>query len=189
MPEKIEEQGLVNIENQRATYIPYDPATGQVDPEGIINVDQITKKVCGQRAFWKLYLFDFLAVLGIIDSKQLDVLIYIMENTNSSTNLYIGTFRKIATDTGVSLDTVRKIMKKLQENSFLQKVQNGVYGINPNIMMKGNENKRQILLSYQNVGTNGAAEISYTKSKQPAIPTAADAICALTEGEGDKKDD
>lgn len=39
-------------------------------------------------------------------------------------------------------------MKKLQENKFIKKKQNGVYQVNPNIMIKGNDNKRQILLSY-----------------------------------------
>ena len=54
---------------------------------------------------------DFLAVLGIMDSKQLDIFIYIVENTNQSTNLFIGTYRKIAGDLSCSLDTVSRIMK------------------------------------------------------------------------------
>ena len=37
-----------------------------------IFVDQITKRVYGSKNFWKCYLMDFLTVLGIIDSKQLD---------------------------------------------------------------------------------------------------------------------
>ena len=39
-------------------------------------------------------------------------------------------------------------MIKLQENKFVTKVQNGVWQVNPNIMMKGNESKKQMLLSY-----------------------------------------
>ena len=46
-----------------------------------ILVDQITKRVYGTKNFWKCYLMDFLTVLGIIDSKQLDIFIYIVENT------------------------------------------------------------------------------------------------------------
>ena len=61
-----------------------DKETGE-----IIEVDQITKKVYGQKNFWKLYLGDFLPVLG-----------------------------------------------------------NGLWQVSPNIMMKGNENKKQLLLSY-----------------------------------------
>lgn len=114
----------------------------------IILVDQITKRIYGTKNFWKCYLMDFLTVLGIIDSKQLDVFIYIAENTNQSNNMFIGTYKKIANDVKVSEPTIAKIMKKLQKNNFIKKVQNGVWLINPNILMKGNDNKRQILLSY-----------------------------------------
>lgn len=111
-------------------------------------VDQITKRALGQKQFWKIYLIDFLQVLGVLDSKQVDVLIYILENTGESTNTYIGTYRKTAEGTGVSLDTATKVMRKLQDNGFIKKVQNGVYQVSPNIMMKGSEYKKSLLLNY-----------------------------------------
>lgn len=114
----------------------------------LMTVDQITKMVYGSKNFWKCYLMDFLSVLGILDSKQVDVFIYIVENTNQSNNTFLGTYRKIASDLHCSLDTVTRIMKKLQENNFIRKIQNGAYVVNPNILMKGNDTKRQILLSY-----------------------------------------
>lgn len=120
-----------------------DQETGE-----IIEVNQITKRAYGQKNFWKVYLLDFLQVLGILESKQLDVLIYILENTNSSTNTFIGTHKKIAEKTNTSRDTIHRTFKKLQENKFLIKVQNGVYQVSPLIMMKGNEHKKQILLNY-----------------------------------------
>lgn len=51
------------------------------ETEEIIKVDQITKNVYGQKNFWKLYLSDFLPVLEIVENKQVDILIYILENT------------------------------------------------------------------------------------------------------------
>lgn len=126
-----------------------DQDTGEV-----IEVDQITKRALGQKQFWKLYLIDFLQVLGVLDSKQVDVLIYILENTKSSDNTYIGTYRKTAEGSGVSLDTATKVMRKLQEQKdgngkpFLSRVQNGVYQVNPLIMMKGSEHKKNLLLNY-----------------------------------------
>lgn len=113
-----------------------------------IFVDQITKRVYGTKNFWKCYLMDFLSVLGILDSKQVDIFIYIVENTNQSNNTFIGTYKKIAQDLNVSEPTIARIMKKLQLNNFIKKVQNGVWLVNPNILMKGNDQKRQILLSY-----------------------------------------
>lgn len=120
-----------------------DQETGE-----IIEVNQVTKRAYGQKNFWKVYLLDFLQILGIIDNKQLDVLIYVLENTNSSNNTFIGTYKKIAKAINVSEPTIATIFKKLQENKFLIKVQNGVYQVSPLIMMKGNEHKKQMLLNY-----------------------------------------
>ena len=91
-----------------------DPETGE-----IILVDQITKKIYGQKNFWKMYLMDFMGVLGIIDSKQLDIFIYIAENTNPSNNIFIGTYSKISKDVNVSRPTISTIMKNLQVNNFI----------------------------------------------------------------------
>lgn len=60
----------------------------------------ILKKMI-QKQFWKVYLLDFLQILGILDSKQVDVLIHILENTNSSNNTYIGTYRSTAEKTNL----------------------------------------------------------------------------------------
>lgn len=135
------------IGQQRKRYI--DQETGEV-----VEVDQITKRALGQKQFWKVYLIDFLQVLGVLDSKQVEVLIYILENTKSSDNTYIGTYRKTAEGSGVSLDTATRVMRKLQEQSdgkgvpFLKRVQNGVYQVNPLIMMKGSEHKKNLMLNY-----------------------------------------
>lgn len=120
-----------------------DQETGE-----ILQVDQITKRSLGQKQFWKVYLMDFMQVLGVLESKQLDVLIYIIENTNSSNNTFIGTYDKIVEKTKASRGTVHKTLKKLQNNKFLEKIQNGVYQVSPTILMKGNEHKKQLLLNY-----------------------------------------
>ena len=120
-----------------------DTETGE-----IIQVDQITKRVYGTKQFWKVYLMDFLMVLGIIDSKQLDVFIHIAQNTNPTDNMFVGTYSDISKAVNVSQGTIAKIMKKLQDNKFIRMRHRGVWYVNPNILMKGNDTKRQILLSY-----------------------------------------
>ena len=145
-----------------------DKETGE-----IIWVDQITKRTYGTKNFWKCYLMDFLSVLGIIDSKQLDVFVYIVENTNQATNMFIGTYKKIAKDVNVSEPTISRIMKKLQENNFIKKVQNGLWLVNPNILMKGNDTKRQILLSYYE-SEEPVDQITLSRTKQKAIQTTED---------------
>ena len=134
-----------------------------------IYVDQITKRVYGSKNFWKCYLMDFLTVLGIIDSKQLDIFIFIVENTNQSNNTFLGTYKHISKQTGCSSRTIAKIMKKLQENNFIRKIQNGAWLVNPNILMKGNDTKRQILLSYYE-SEEPINEISMSRTKRTPLP-------------------
>ena len=78
-----------------------------------IDVNQVTKRAYGQKAFWKVYLMDFLQILGILDSKQIDVLIYILERTEPANNTFIGSQRDIAKGAGASLDTVSRIASHL----------------------------------------------------------------------------
>ena len=141
-----------------------DTETGE-----LMHVDQITKMVYGSKNFWKCYLMDFLTVLGIIDSKQVDIFIYIVENTNQSNNVFLGTYKKIASDVGCSSATIAKIMKKLQDNNFIKKLQSGAWLVNPNILMKGNDSKRQILLSYYE-SEEPINEITMSRTKRKPIP-------------------
>lgn len=122
-----------------------DQDTGEV-----IEVDQITKRALGQKQFWKIYLMDFLQVLGGFEYKQLDVLIYILEHTEATNNTFIGTYRSLEKSVGVSYDTVRRTITLLQGKGFLKKVSNGVYQVSPTIMMKGSEHKKSLLLNYFN---------------------------------------
>lgn len=141
-----------------------DTKTGE-----LMHVDQITKRVYGSRNFWKCYLMDFLTVLGIIDSKQVDVFIFIVENTNQANNTFLGTYKHISKEVGVSEPTIAKIMKKLQANNFIKKIQNGAWLVNPNILMKGNDNKRQILLSYYE-SEEPINEITMSRTKRTPLP-------------------
>ncbi|MBR5268209.1 MAG: replication/maintenance protein RepL [Lachnospiraceae bacterium] len=167
------------VGQQKKHYI--DADTGES-----IWVDQISKRTYGTKNFWKCYLMDFLTVLGIIDSKQLDVFIYIVENTQQANNTFIGTYAKIAKDVGVCRQTIATIMKKLQENNFIKKVQNGVWLVNPNILMKGNDTKRQILLSYyQSEEPMDQITFSRTKQKPLAPGTEEQMTIEMLEGEND----
>lgn len=120
-----------------------DKDTGEVFDSWVVDKFSSSKK-----QFVKIFLIDFLSVLGIFESKQVEVFIHIVENTNLSTNLFIGSFRDIANNSNVSLSTVTTIMKKLQENQFITKVKNNVYAVNPKILMKGRANKQHILINY-----------------------------------------
>ena len=63
-------------------------------------------------------------------------------------NMFVGTYDDISKAVNVSRPTIAKIMHKLQSNNFIRLRHRGVWYVNPNILMKGNDTKRQILLSY-----------------------------------------
>ena len=137
-----------------------DDETGEKVP-----AEEVKKYCFGAKQFWKVYLMDFLAILGVFDSKQVDVFIYIVENTSSSNNLFIGTYAKMHKDLNISEVTIAKTMKKLYEHNFIKKVQNGVYQVNPAIMIKGNERKQHMLISY-NKADEPIAKITKAKTKK-----------------------
>lgn len=138
----------------------------------VMEVEQITKRVYGTKNFWKCYLMDFLSVLGMINNKQLDVFIYIVEHTQPSDNLFFGTYADIEKHVGVSRPTIATVMKKLQEYKFIKKVSGGVWFVNPDILMKGNDTKRQLLLSYYNsdepMAPRRTSKITKKKTKKEA---------------------
>ena len=113
------------------------------------DLSAVLKQAYGQKAFWKLYMADYIQViLGVMDYKQLDVFMYISMNTRASDNVFIGTHDKIAEATGTTRQTVAKLMKKLVEHNYIRKIQQGVYMVNPQIVMKGVVAKKSLLISY-----------------------------------------
>lgn len=155
----------------------------------LITVEQVNKLVYGTKNFWKCYLMDFLSILGIIDNKQVDIFIYIVENTNQSNNVFLGTYKKISEDVGCSSATIARIMKKLQENNFIKKIQNGAWLVNPNILVRGDDTKRQILLSYyQTEAPINQITMSRTKRKPIPLVQSKKEIEEIPEGQTDVYD-
>jgi hypothetical protein len=122
-----------------------DPATGEV-----IKTTYIVKKYKGDFNFHKVWLADLLNVLEVVGNKKLKVIRWILSNINNKTNQIIGTHQKISEKIGVSRVVVSQTFKLLQDADFLVKEQNGVYKINPLILVQGDNKKRQsILVEYK----------------------------------------
>ena len=127
-----------------------DPATGEV-----IKTTYIVKKYKGDFNFHKVWLADLLNVLEVVGNKKLKVIRWILSNINNKTNQIIGTHQKISEKIGVSRVVVSQTFKLLQDADFLVKEQNGVYKINPLILVQGDNKKRQsILVEYKELKDN-----------------------------------
>ena len=125
-----------------------DEKTGEQIPAYKIN-----KRYYGDnRNFDIVYLTDFLAAFKVINNKQVDVVAHILEHRNPATNYFIGTYKQISRDVGVSEPTIAQIMKLLQKVDIIKKVQNGVWQINPRTLVRGDRERRQaLIIQYENL--------------------------------------
>lgn len=121
---------------------------------------EIYKKTYGGKQFWRVWLGDLLYTLGLINnSKQLDVVFYVLDNIDPANNLYIATLRKTVEMTGISYGTVAAIFKKMQEVDMIVKQGNGVYKVKPSLLMKGDDNKKQrLVIEYEKIKREGEQE-------------------------------
>lgn len=78
--------------------------------------------------------------LKCADSAPVDVLMYLLDNKNHK-NVVAVTYSMIIEDTGVSNSTVAKVMTSLQKQGLMKKLRNGVYMLDPNIMIRGGNSR------------------------------------------------
>ena len=109
----------------------------------------IHKEVDSQN-FVKVFMADFLVALGILNSKSVAVVCYILENVKYSDNTLIATKEQIAKGSGTSVRTVYNVLSQLQKVGCMKRKAQGVYVINPKYVIKGNENKRRMIIDYYN---------------------------------------
>ena len=109
----------------------------------------IHKEVDSQN-FVKVFMADFLVALGILNSKSVAVVCYILENVKYSDNTLIATKEQIAEGSGTSVRKVDNVLSQLQKVGFMKKKAQGVYVLNPKYVIKGNENKRRMIIDYYN---------------------------------------
>ncbi len=110
----------------------------------------IIHKDVDSQNFVKVFMADFLVALGILNSKSVAVVCYILENVKYSDNTLIATKQQIAEGSGTSVRTVYTVLSQLQKAGFMKRKTTGVYIINPKYIIKGNENKRRMIIDYYN---------------------------------------
>lgn len=125
----------------KETYIKQD--TGEITDMQVINIEERDFN------FHKIWLEHILTSIDIIGNQKTRLAFWIMNNLDKENRL-IMTQRIIAEKTKMSTKTVTETLKALISSNFLQKVQSGVYRVNPNIVFKGGKNQRiDVLLQYR----------------------------------------
>lgn len=94
--------------------------------------------------FHKVWLEDLTKLLDLIGGQKLKVLNHILLNMDRE-NTFIGTVRGMSENLNLSMETVTKSMKILKDSGNLKMRQNGIYMINPDLIIQGGSTKRLIV--------------------------------------------
>jgi len=124
-----------------------DQETGE-----LIDSEVIVKNVEQDFNFYKVWLLDMLNILEIVGNKKIKVIDFLFKNMRKEDNTISVTYREVAEKAGVSLPIVTETFRILQDTNFLVKVKNGLYMINPDLVVKGNTGKRlNLLIQYNKI--------------------------------------
>lgn len=101
--------------------------------------------IANSQSFDKVW---FRSLLAIFDNSscELKLLLWLVANRDKSNNQVIGNQKSIAEKSNISLANVNKILGKFKDAGFINKIQNGVYMINPLIIISGDKKKQNYLL-------------------------------------------
>lgn len=120
--------------------------TGELVDVNIMNTETDEEVDCN---FHKLFLKDFLNALDIVSNQKTKVSYWIVDHLTKD-NLLIYSYREIAEQTGISLQTVSLTIKALKDADFLR-VSGKNLIVNPDIIFKGSHARRSAVLhTFQN---------------------------------------
>lgn len=121
-----------------------DMETGEIIPMQMVQVEDRDFN------FHKVWLQNLVMSLEGISNQRLKLAFWILEHLDKENKLVM-TQRAIAEGSGMSLATVVRTMKALQEGkpAFLQKINSGAYRVNPQVIWKGSySNRMGVCFSY-----------------------------------------
>ncbi len=111
----------------------------------VIKANQIIKKT-DRNGFMITYLSAIINLIESLGNRKMQVVKYILENMDKSTNTLIITNRELAEKSQVSLDTVVKTISILKKAKIIT-TRTGAIMITPELVHKGTKSKEQYLLT------------------------------------------
>lgn len=121
----------------KETYVNED--TGE-----IIEVDKLYRKQV-QGNFVKAYIKGLIMMLDVVGGGKAKVVNYLLDNLRLSDNKLIATTRDIAKQTKTSPTTVTDTLKALEDGNVIKR-RTGVIMLNPEILIRGDDDKHRHLL-------------------------------------------
>lgn len=95
----------------------------------------------------KVYTKNLARMLDVIGDEKTKVLAYLIKRKDNFNGINT-TMREISESTGVSMKTVGRVMKKLQDHDYLHKVRNGKWRLSPKIICNGDHRIGMATINY-----------------------------------------
>jgi len=106
---------------------------------------QLVEKTVGDVGFHKIWLHEILDLVDEVGNAKMVVLMWLLSHADAQNKIF-ATGREIAEGAGTSPRTVTALMAKLQEANIITKVRYSVWRLNPDVIFKGDHNKRMAVL-------------------------------------------
>lgn len=108
----------------------------------------IQKNVSKDFNFHKIWLEDLLNILNSMGNKKVTILSHLLGIMKPSDNSVAFTMRSLSEDTKVSLPTCQSTINELLESNVIKRDRTvkQIYYFNPDLLVKGDSNKRRKLL-------------------------------------------
>ncbi len=95
----------------------------------------------------KVYTKNLARMLDVVGDEKMKVISYLLRKKDHL-NAVTVTMRELSESTGVSLKTVSRVMKTLQEHDYLKKVKNGKWRLSPRIICPGKTSMAMATINY-----------------------------------------
>ena len=116
-----------------------------IDTGEIIEANDVIKKT-SRNGFMITYLTAIIQLIDNLGNRKMQVVKYILENMEKSTNTLIITTTELAKKSKVSRQTVSDTLKILEESQIIAR-KTGAIMIHSNLVHRGNHNKEKYLLA------------------------------------------
>lgn len=95
----------------------------------------------------RVYPKQLARMLDMMGDERIKVISFLIRRKDHL-NTIVATMREISDKTGVSLKTVSRVMKKMQEEDYIHKVRNGKWRFSPRIICNGDHRLAMATINY-----------------------------------------
>lgn len=115
--------------------------------------------------FQKFWISNIMSAIDELSNKKTKIVFYLMAESMRRSNMIVKTVREIAEEVGCSPTVVQETINILYRHDILRRKGHGARYFNPDVLWKGNGNKRQaVLLEYESAGQHDTFEPSKKRS-------------------------